>query len=148
MYFCAGNYSLMAGLFLYTYVGNSFMAYAIWGLGGVAAILLFALIFIQRRTGKRLKGELAELAKIRQGNVEYEFILKAMKLSTWQMDPRRRMITFSNDFRGGQDHERRACAGEGEGTYRAGECDPAVRYVHGWPRDPEDRQPARRGDHR
>ena len=93
----------MAGLFSYTYVGNSFMAYAIWGLGGVAAILLFALIFIQRRTGKRLKGELAELAKIRQGNVEYEFILKAMKLSTWQMDPRRRMITFSNDFRGGQD---------------------------------------------
>lgn len=73
------------------------------GLGGVAAILLFALIFIQRRTGKRLKGELAELAKIRQGNVEYEFILKAMKLSTWQMDPRRRMITFNNDFRGGQD---------------------------------------------
>ena len=103
MYFCAGNYSLMAGLFLYTYVGNSFMAYAIWGLGGVAAILLFVLIFIQRRTGKRLKGELAELAKIRQGNVEYEFILKAMKLSTWQMDPRRRMITFNNDFRGGQD---------------------------------------------
>ena len=93
----------MAGLFLYTYVGNSFMAYAIWGVGGVAAILLFVLIFIQRRTGKRLKGELAELAKIRQGNVEYEFILKAMKLSTWQMDPRRRMITFSNDFRGGQD---------------------------------------------
>ena len=79
------------------------MAYAIWGLGGVAAILLFVLVFIQRRTGKRLKGELAELAKIRQGNVEYEFILKAMKLSTWQMDPRRRMITFSNDFRGEQD---------------------------------------------
>lgn len=103
MYFCAGNYSLMAGLFSYTYVGNSFMAYVIWGLGGVAAILLFVLIFIQRRTGKRLKGELAELAKIRQGNVEYEFILKAMKLSTWQMDPRRRMITFNNDFRGGQD---------------------------------------------
>ena len=92
----------MAGLFLYTYVGNSFMAYAIWGLGGVAAILLFVLIFIQRRTGKRLKGELAELAKIRQGNVEYEFILKAMKLSTWQMDPRRRLISFTNDFRSEQ----------------------------------------------
>ena len=92
----------MAGLFVYTYVGNSFMAYAIWGLGGVAAILLFVLIFIQRRTGKRLKGELAELAKIRQGNVEYEFILKAMKLSTWQMDPLRRLISFTNDFRSEQ----------------------------------------------
>ena len=77
------------------------MAYVIWGLGAVVIVLLSVLIFVQRRSGKRLKGELSELAKIRQGNVEYEFILKAMKLSTWQMDPRRRTITFTNDFREG-----------------------------------------------
>jgi len=91
----------MLGLFLYTHAANSYMAYAIWGLGGVAIVLLCVLIFIQRRVGRRLKGELSELAKIRQGNVEYEFILKAMKLSTWQMDPRRRTLTFNNDFREG-----------------------------------------------
>jgi signal transduction histidine kinase len=92
----------MAGLFLYSYITSSYLAYVIWGVGIAAIILLIMLIFFQRRTGKRLKGDLAELSKIRQGNVEYEFILKAMKLSTWQMDPRRRLISFTNDFRGEQ----------------------------------------------
>lgn len=92
----------MAGLFLYSSITSSYMAYVIWGVGIAAIILLIMLIFFQRRTGKRLKGDLAELSKIRQGNVEYEFILKAMKLSTWQMDPRRRLISFTNDFRGEQ----------------------------------------------
>ena len=101
VYFCGDNWMPMLGLFLYTHAANSYMAYAIWGLGGVAIVLLCVLIFIQRRVGRRLKGELSELAKIRQGNVEYEFILKAMKLSTWQMDPRRRTLTFNNDFREG-----------------------------------------------
>jgi signal transduction histidine kinase len=92
----------MAGLFLYSYITSSYLAYVIWGVGIAAIILLILLIFFQRRTGKRLKGDLAELSKIRQGNVEYEFILKAMKLSTWQMDPRRRLISFTNDFRSEQ----------------------------------------------
>jgi signal transduction histidine kinase len=92
----------MAGLFLYSSITSSYLAYVIWGVGIAAIILLIMLIFFQRRTGKRLKGDLAELSKIRQGNVEYEFILKAMKLSTWQMDPRRRLISFTNDFRGEQ----------------------------------------------
>ena len=102
MYFCANNFKLMAGLFLYSSIISSYMAYVIWEVGIAAIILLIMLIFFQRRTGKRLKGDLAELSKIRQGNVEYEFILKAMKLSTWQMDPRRRLISFTNDFRGEQ----------------------------------------------
>ena len=87
---------------MYSYITSSYLAYVIWGVGIAAIILLIMLIFFQRRTGKRLKGDLAELSKIRQGNVEYEFILKAMKLSTWQMDPRRRLISFTNDFRGEQ----------------------------------------------
>ncbi len=102
MYFCANNFKLMAGLFLYSSITSSYMAYVIWEVGIAAIILLILLIFFQRRTGKRLKGDLAELSKIRQGNVEYEFILKAMKLSTWQMDPRRRLISFTNDFRSEQ----------------------------------------------
>ena len=87
---------------MYSSIISSYMAYVIWEVGIAAIILLILLIFFQRRTGKRLKGDLAELSKIRQGNVEYEFILKAMKLSTWQMDPRRRLISFTNDFRSEQ----------------------------------------------
>ena len=87
---------------MYSSITSSYMAYVIWEVGIAAIILLILLIFFQRRTGKRLKGDLAELSKIRQGNVEYEFILKAMKLSTWQMDPRRRLISFTNDFRSEQ----------------------------------------------
>ena len=87
---------------MYSSITSSYMAYVIWEVGIAAIILLIMLIFFQRRTGKRLKGDLAELSKIRQGNVEYEFILKAMKLSTWQMDPRRRLISFTNDFRSEQ----------------------------------------------
>ena len=87
---------------MYSSIISSYMAYVIWEVGIAAIILLIMLIFFQRRTGKRLKGDLAELSKIRQGNVEYEFILKAMKLSTWQMDPRRRLISFTNDFRSEQ----------------------------------------------
>ena len=87
---------------MYSSITISYMAYVIWEVGIAAIILLIMLIFFQRRTGKRLKGDLAELSKIRQGNVEYEFILKAMKLSTWQMDPRRRLISFTNDFRSEQ----------------------------------------------
>jgi signal transduction histidine kinase len=34
-----------------------------------------------------------------QTNVEYEFILKAMHLATWHLDPKMRAVSFDNDFR-------------------------------------------------
>ena len=34
-----------------------------------------------------------------QSNVEYEFVLKAMHLATWHVDPKMRTVTFDNDYR-------------------------------------------------
>ena len=57
------------------------------------------LIFWQNRKGKELAFELSQLDKLKKTNIEYDFILKAMHLSTWHLDPKTRAITFDNDYR-------------------------------------------------
>ena len=80
------------------------MIYFIWGVGILLIVGLIVSIIFQRRTGLRLKDELAELDRLKEGNVEYEFVVKAMKLSTWHINPKLRTITMDNDFREGQDN--------------------------------------------
>jgi signal transduction histidine kinase len=80
------------------------MIYVIWGLGILFIIGLFVSIILQRRTSLRLKDELAELDRLKEGNVEYELVVKAMKLSTWHINPKLRIITMDSDFRDGQDN--------------------------------------------
>lgn len=94
----------MLGLLLYTQSQNSFLIHFMWGLGILSILVLVLGIVMQRRTSKRLKGELEELERLKEGNVEYEFILKAMKLCTWHVNPKTRTITMDNDFRDGQDN--------------------------------------------
>ena len=60
---------------------------------------LLIMIFVQRRSGRKLQTELVELEKVRQNNVEYEFVLKAMKLSTWHIDVPTMMLFVDADFR-------------------------------------------------
>ena len=67
---------------------------------GIALIAAIALIIWQRRTGRQLTYELEQLAKIKKSNVEYEFVLKTMHLSTWHIDPATHEIVFDSDFRG------------------------------------------------
>jgi len=64
-------------------------------------VFLIVSIYMQRRTGKRLKGELEELDKIRRGNVEYDFILKAMKIAVWHYDSETQSFIFEKDYRDG-----------------------------------------------
>lgn len=94
----------MLGLLLYSQLENPMMIYFIWGLGILLTIGLIISFILQRRTGQRLKNELAELNRLKEGNVEYEFVVKAMKLSTWHINPKLRTITMDNDFREGQDN--------------------------------------------
>lgn len=74
-----------------------------WFLGAVIFLLLLFLIYRQNVQRRRLKNELAEIDKMMQTNVEYEFILKAMQLATWHLDPKMRAVTFDNDFRDSND---------------------------------------------
>lgn len=104
MYFCESYRKMMLGLLLYSQSDNPFMIHFIWGVGLLLLIGLVASLYIQRRTGLRLKSELAELEKVKEGNVEYEFILKAMKLCTWHIDPKDHTIAVDNDFRESQDN--------------------------------------------
>jgi signal transduction histidine kinase len=67
-------------------------------------IFLFVSVFVQRRIGKRLKAELEELNKVRKGNVEYDFILKAMKIAVWRYDSEKQVFAFEKDYRGGRNN--------------------------------------------
>lgn len=93
----------MVSLLLYTHAENPLSVYLMWGGAFVVLALLVIFAFTQRRTGKILKKELEELDKVRQNNIEYEFILKAMKIAVWRMDPKRRLVTYDADFRDGKD---------------------------------------------
>ncbi len=93
----------MIGLLLYAYSENEHLIPIYWGVGILMILLLVYGIFRQRRVGVKLKKELLELDKARQNNIEYEFILKAMKIAVWRMDPKMRLVTYESDFRDGKD---------------------------------------------
>ncbi len=71
----------------------------VWGLLAVLFVFFVWSLFHQRKTGKQLRFELEQLGKLNENNVEAEFVLRAMKLITWHLDPKTMIITFDNDFR-------------------------------------------------
>ena len=89
----------MYNLLLYAQTESPFLVPALWIGGALLFLWLLVMIFVQRRTGQKLQTELVELEKVRQNNVESEFVLKAMKLSTWHIDVPTRMLYVDADFR-------------------------------------------------
>ena len=73
--------------------------YAVWIVLLIIAVVMIWLIFFQTRQRRQLKDELGELAKIQKHNVEYEFVIKAMRVSVWHVDAKTRAITYEQDFR-------------------------------------------------
>ena len=86
----------------------------IWIGGGLLFLLLCFGIFYQWRKGKKLRQELNEIDKIRQNNIEYDFILKAMKIAVWRYDSSTKAFVYENDYR------------EGRGNYIPGANESAV----------------------
>ena len=89
----------MYNLLLYTQSESPYLVPALWLGGALLFLWLFIMIFVQRRAGRKLQTELVELEKVRQNNVESEFVLKAMKLSTWHIDVPTKMLYIDADFR-------------------------------------------------
>ena len=89
----------MYKLLLYTQTENTWLVPSLWIGGALLVVWLVIMIFLQRRTGTRLQHELVELEKVRQNNVESEFVLKAMKLCTWHIDVPTMRFFVDADFR-------------------------------------------------
>lgn len=71
----------------------------VWVVGVLLLVALVVLYFVQRKKRKELEDELTQLNKMKKNNIEYEFVLKAMRLATWHVDVRNRQVTSDNDFR-------------------------------------------------
>lgn len=69
----------------------------------VAASVLIAVLFwgllYQKRRKARLNEEIGHILHLCSHNIEYELVLKAMKLSTWKLDVDSGVINFETDFR-------------------------------------------------
>ena len=95
---------VMTNLLLYTHTESTWLIALEWGFAILFLIFLFVSLFVQRRMGKRLKAELEQLDKIRKGNVEYDFILKAMKIAVWRYDAESHSLLFEKDYRDGRNN--------------------------------------------
>ncbi len=73
----------------------------VWIIGVPLVIAFLVMLYYQIRQYLTLKGELAQMAKIKRHNIEYELVLKAMKLSTWRLDVTDRIVTYESDYREG-----------------------------------------------
>ena len=89
----------MTYLLLLTSQQSNLSSIIVWVLLCVALLFCVASIIWQRRVGRELVSELAELDKIEKHNVQNEFVLKAMCIATWHMDVPTLQVTYDNDYR-------------------------------------------------
>lgn len=68
-------------------------------LASVLIAVLFWGLFYQKRKKNKLNEEMAHILQLCSHNIEYELVLKAMKLSTWKLDVASGNVTFETDFR-------------------------------------------------
>ncbi len=67
---------------------------------GVPTLLVIILILIKLvRNNREMRAEMAMLKKVKRHPVEYELVLKTMKLSVWHIDVSTQSITYDSDFR-------------------------------------------------
>ena len=71
----------------------------VWLIGIPVLVLLVVLLYRQYRQSRQLKGELNQLAQVKTLSVEYELVLKSMRLCVWRIDVATRTLTFDSDYR-------------------------------------------------
>ena len=70
-----------------------------WVVGVPVVIAAIVLLFVQQRQSRQLQEDLHQLSKIKRHTIEYELVLKTMKLSIWHMDVPTKAITYESDYR-------------------------------------------------
>ena len=89
----------MLELFLVSLLSDFGTEVLIWCVGVLLLLGMVVLFVYQRRQGRELESELEQLGKVKKHNIEYELVLKAMRLCTWHIDVAERTITYDNDYR-------------------------------------------------
>ena len=76
----------------------------VWVLGIPMLLATLLVLVFQYRQYRRLNGELAQLGKLKRHTIEYDMVLKALKLTIWRVDVPSRTITFETDYRDASDN--------------------------------------------
>ena len=71
----------------------------VWIVGIFILCIAIITMFLQYRQHKRLDAELKNLSKVKRNTIEYDLVLKAMKLTVWRIDVPTRTITYESDYR-------------------------------------------------
>lgn len=74
-----------------------------WVVGLPVLIAIIFLLIHQYRQYRTLRGELAQLAKMKVHSVEYELVLKAMKMAVFRLDVAERVFSIETDYRDSSD---------------------------------------------
>ncbi len=83
----------------YTISREQILDILVWVFLIVSLIVLAVMLYWQYRQGRKLKSELEQLGKLQKHNIEYEFVLEAMRLSIWHLDVKTMSVSFEQDFR-------------------------------------------------
>ncbi len=73
--------------------------FLMWIIGALIIVAAGLILLWQRREQKHLQEELNLLETMNKQNVEYDLVLKAMKLATWKLDVLSYTVTFDSDYR-------------------------------------------------
>lgn len=71
--------------------------FLMWIIGALIIVAAGLILLWQRREQKHLQEELNLLETMNKQNVEYDLVLKAMKLATWKLDVLSYTVTFDSD---------------------------------------------------
>ena len=68
-------------------------------------LILFLVVYLiwQQYQYKKLANEQTLLNTVKRRTIEYDLVLKAMKLAVWHLDVQERTITYDSDYRGAMD---------------------------------------------
>ena len=97
------NFALMINLFLAIQQVSDNTELLMWAVGGFILLVSVMLLSYQRKVGESLNAELEQLGGMQERNVEYEFVLRAMKVVVWHIDCKARTISYDNDYRSKSD---------------------------------------------